>query len=292
MKKSVLLFAIIASIFVACNQHNDVDYVNQDLYGVWAATYNYPHTDVLDTLICHINEYNSEFISEDSLIIYHGKEKYTENSDLGYIKYKYEVVKNEKLILTYYNRLYDAYTTREFQWRPDLISVVDAMNNNVKYHEEINGFCGKYEWISTENLDSSKTKFTKHIIDTIENSIIEFKINDFILVHTTYPGGPYMDGQGCYVKYSQLPYTAIISKKDAGVIEDKVLPYIYRLVDYTTKEAYYSISFEFPRYNSNGEYSGSVNGFGGSSYKYKLEDNKLILEDQFSDCIITFKRLK
>ena len=291
MKKLVLLFAIIASIFVSCNQHSDVDYVNQDVYGVWTATYNYPHTDVLDTLICHINEYNSEFISEDSLIIYHSKEEYTENSDLGYIKYKYEVVKNEKLILTYYNRLYDAYTTFEFQWRPDLISVVDAMNNKVKYHEEINGFCGKYEWISTENLDSSKTKFTKHIIDTIENSIIEFKINDFILVHTTYPEGAYMYKQGCYVKYSQLPYTAIISKKDAGVIEDKVLPYIYRAVDYTTKEAYYSIIFEFPRYNSNGEYSGSVNGFGGSSYKYKLEDNKLILEDQFSDCIITFKRI-
>lgn len=97
--------------------------------------------------------------------------------------------------------------------------------------------------------------------------------------------------QGCYVKYSQLPYTAIISKKDAGVIEDKVLPYIYRLVDYTTREAYYSISFEFPHYNSNGEYSGSVNGFGGSYYKYKLKDNKLILENQYSDCIITFKRI-
>ena len=35
--------------------------------------------------------------------------------------------------------------------------------------------------------------------------------------------------QRCYVKCSQLPYTAIISKKDAGVIEDKVLPYIYRI---------------------------------------------------------------
>ena len=65
MKKSVLLFAIIASIFVACNQHNNVDYVNQDVYGIWAATYNHPYTNetIIDTLIYYINEENCEFIS-------------------------------------------------------------------------------------------------------------------------------------------------------------------------------------------------------------------------------------
>ena len=43
MKKSVLLFAIIASVFVACDQSRvesvDIDYENQDVYGVWAKTY-------------------------------------------------------------------------------------------------------------------------------------------------------------------------------------------------------------------------------------------------------------
>ena len=35
MKKSILLFAIIASVFVACNPQKDVDYINQDVYGIW-----------------------------------------------------------------------------------------------------------------------------------------------------------------------------------------------------------------------------------------------------------------
>ena len=134
MKKSILLFAIIVSIFVACNQQKDVDYVNPDAYGIWAATTNNPNTStkIIDTLIYYINTKNSKFISEDSIIIYHGNEGYTENSDLGYIKYKYEVIKEEKLILTYYNRLYETYTTREFQWRPDLSFIVDSTMNNIR----------------------------------------------------------------------------------------------------------------------------------------------------------------
>ena len=103
MKKSILLFAIIASVFVACNPQKDVDYVNQDVYGIWAFTTNHPYTDqtIIDTLIYHISAENSKFISEDSLIIYHGKDEYTDNSDFGYIKYKYKVIKEEKLTNKY-----------------------------------------------------------------------------------------------------------------------------------------------------------------------------------------------
>ena len=289
MKKSVLLFTIIASIFVACNQHSDVDYVNQDVYGIWAVNSNHPYTNktIIDTLIYYINEENCEFISEDSLIIYHGKEEYTENSDLGYIKYKYEVVKNEKLILTHYNRLYDVYTTREFQWRPDLISVVDSMENRVKNHKEVNGLCGKYEWISTENVGDN----TKQIIDKLEKSIIEFKINDFIfLPGTTIPNVSDNNGEiGTYFKYKMEPYTATISKKDLGIIEDKIL--IVNLIRYDSKtqEPYNTIDILIPQYEE-GKYTGLMGG--GSEFAYSVKDNKLILKDQYSDCIITFKRLK
>ena len=275
MKKSILLFAIIASVFVACNPQKDVDYVNQDVYGIWTFTTNHPYTDqtIIDTLIYHISAENSKFISEDSLIIYHGKDEYTNNSDFGYIKYKYEVVKDEKLILTYYNRLYETYTTREFQWRPDLSLIVDSMNANSSSKLEIKGLLGKYEWISTETAGNKN----KYITDTLENSIIEFKINDFILLSgTSIPNIQKGDEKGIYFRHTMTPYSATISKKNAGLIEDKVLTPISKEYNNKTNEAYYTIKFWFPKYIDN-EYSGLMSGFGGSFYAYSLNNNELIL---------------
>ena len=292
MKKSILLFAIIVSIFVACNQQKDVDYVNPDVYGIWAATTNNPNTStkIIDTLIYYINTENSKFISEDSLIIYHGNEEYTENSDLGYIKYKYKVIKEEKLILTYYNRLYETYTTREFQWRPDLSFIIDSTMNDIRLKKEIKGLLGKYEWISTENLDSNNTEFTKHVIDTLENSTIEFKINDFILLNgTIYSSNS--DETGEYFRYVMQPYTATISKKNASIIEDKILTIISKTSNNNTDKIHSTIWFLFPKYIE-GKYSGSMSLAGGNKYVYSIENNKLILKDQYSDTEIIFKKIE
>ena len=290
MKKSILSFAIIASLLISCNQQKDIDYVNQDVYGIWAFTTNHPYTDqtIIDTLIYHINAENSKFISEDSLIIYHGKEAQTDNSDIGYIKYKYEVVKDEKLILTFYNRLYETYTTREFQWRPDLSLIVDSMNANSSSKLEIKGLLGKYEWISTETAGNKN----KYITDTLENSIIEFKINDFILLSgTSIPNIQKGDEKGIYFRHTMTPYSATISKKNAGLIEDKVLTPISKEYNNKTNEAYYTIKFWFPKYIDN-EYSGLMSGFGGSFYAYSLNNNELILNDEFSDIVITFRKIE
>ena len=290
MKKSILSFAIIASVFVACNPQKDVDYVNQDVYGIWAFTTNHPYTDqtIIDTLIYHISAENSKFISEDSLIIYHGKDEYTDNSDFGYIKYKYEVVKDEKLILTYYNRLHETYTTREFLWRSDLSLIVDSMNANSSSKLEIKSLLGKYEWISTETAGNKN----KYITDTLENSIIEFKINDFILLSgTSIPNIQKGDEKGIYFRHTMTPYSATISKKNAGLIEDKVLTPISKEYNNKTNEAYYTIKFWFPKYIDN-EYSGLMSGFGGSFYAYSLNNNELILNDEFSDIVITFRKIE
>ena len=292
MKKSILLFAILASVFVACNQQKDVDYANPDVYGIWAVTTNNPNTstEILDTLIFYISTENSKFISEDSLIIYHSKEAYTENSDLGYIKYKYEVIKDEKLILTYYNRLYETYTTREFQWRPDLSFIVDSMNPKSSLKLEIKGLLGKYEWISTETTGNKN----KYITDTLENSIIEFKINDFIVLNgKSIPDIHDItdDEKGIYFRHTMTPYSATISKKGVGIIEDKILPLFSKEYNNKTNEIYDSILLLFPKYINN-EYSGAMNAFGGSFYSYSLNDNKLILKHEYSNCIITFKRIE
>ena len=292
MKKSILLFAIIVSIFVACNQQKDVDYVNPDVYGIWAATTNNPNTStkIIDTLIYYINTENSKFISEDSLIIYHGNEEYTENSDLGYIKYKYKVIKEEKLILTYYNRLYETYTTREFQWRPDLSFIIDSTMNDIRLKKEIKGLLGKYEWISTENLDSNNTEFTKHVIDTLENSTIEFKINDFILLNgTIYRSNS--DETGEYFRYVMQPYTATISKKNASIIEDKILTIISKTSNNNTDKIHSTIWFLFPEYIES-EYKGSMSLAGGNKYVYSIENNKLILKDQYSNTEIVFRKIE
>ena len=291
MKKSILLFTIIASVFVACNPQKDVDYVNQDVYGIWAIATNHPYTSptIIDTLIYQISAENSKFISEDSLIIYHGKDEYTDNSDFGYIKYKYEVVKDEKLILTFYNRLHETYTTREFQWRPDLSIIVDSMNTKPNSKLEIKGLLGKYEWISTETAGNKN----KYITDTLENSIIEFKINDFIILNgKSIPDDVHRyDEKGIYFRHTMTPYSAIISKKNTGLIEDKVLPLISKEYNNKTNEAYYSINFNFPKYVNN-EYIGLMNDFGGSFYAYSLNNNELILNDEFSDVVITFRKIE
>ena len=290
MKKSILLFAIIASVFVACNPQKDVDYVNQDVYGIWAIATNHPYTSptIIDTLIYQISAENSKFISEDSLIIYHGKDEYTDNSDIGYIKYKYEVVKDEKLILTFYNRLHKTYTTSEFLWRPDLSLIVDSMNAKSSSKLEIKGLLGKYEWISTETAGNKN----KYITDTLENSIIEFKINDFILLSgTSIPNIQKGDEKGIYFRHTMPSYSAIISKKNAGVIDDKVLTPISKEYNNKTNEAYYTITFWFPKYIDN-EYSGLMSAFGGSFYAYSLNNNELILNDEFSDIVITFRKIE
>ena len=288
MKKSILLFAIIASVFVACNPQKDVDYVNQDVYGIWAIATDYPYTNptIIDTLIYHINAENSKFISEDSLIIYHGKETQTDNSDIGYIKYKYEVVKDEKLILTYYNRLHETYTTREFQWRPDLSLIVDSMNANSSSKLEIKGLLGKYEWISTETAGNKN----KYITDTLENSIIEFKINDFILLNgTIYSSNS--DETGEYFRYVMQPYTATISKKNASIIEDKILTIISKTSNNNTDKTHSTIWFLFPEYIES-EYKGSMSLAGGNKYVYSIENNKLILKDQYSNTEIVFRKIE
>ena len=291
MKKSILLFAIIASVFVACNKQKDIDFENQDIYGIWATVTNHPSTDktIEDTLIYYINSNNCKFISEDSIIIYHGKERYTENSDIGYIKYKYEVVKNEKMILTYYNHLYETYTTHEFQWRPDLSIIVDTiMKNimsNISYPKEINGLCGKYECTSTENIDNQR-----EIIENLEKSTIEFKINNFILL----PGNSIPDhnnehNSGIYFIYTMESYTATISKKDGSFFNDKLLVLNLIKYDKTTQEPYNTIYILFPQYTED-EYNGSMKE--GGEFAYSIEGDKLILNPEFSNGSITFKKIQ
>ena len=88
MKKSILLFAIITSIFTACEQQiKNPDYENQDVYGVWANDY-IDRNEKEATSVIFINDKNIEFISKDSLRIYHGYWDFTEVSDLGYVDRK------------------------------------------------------------------------------------------------------------------------------------------------------------------------------------------------------------
>ena len=187
-----------------------------------------------------------------------------------------------------YNRLYETYTTREFQWRPDLSFIVDSMNPKSSLKLEIKGLLGKYEWISTETAGNKN----KYITDTLENSIIEFKINDFILLSgTSIPNIQKGDEKGIYFRHTMTPYSATISKKNAGLIEDKVLTPISKEYNNKTNEAYYTIKFWFPKYIDN-EYSGLMSGFGGSFYAYSLNNNELILNDEFSDIVITFRKIE
>lgn len=276
MKKSILSFAIIALTFVACEQPNteNVDYKNPDVYGVWAQDY-VDKAGENATSILYINDRNIEFISEDSLRIYHGYWDFTAVSDLGYIEYKYEVIKNEKLILTSYSPFGETNTTNEYLWRPDLSYIEEKLLSNTEILN-IKGFLGKWEWVSTYNLDSCYDELKKHIIDTLENSIIEFKTNTFI-TH------PISISKNVYVT-EMLPYTAIISKKDACVIDDKVLPFFYTEQQNSTK-----LEFYFPRYN-NGQFTGFMANFGGVGYIYYFTDNKLVLK--YNKSHIIFQKME
>ena len=267
MKKSILLFAIIASVFVACEQPN-VNYENQDVYGVWTRDKN-------DSIFIFINDKNTKFISKDSLKIYHGHWKYTEISDLGYVEYKYKIIKNEKLILTSYDPFNEEYVTHEYQWRPDLSHLEENVLAYSITRLNIKGFLGKWEWVSTENLNGCSAKLKKHIADTLENSIIEFKLNTSITVI-----------EGNYSNMATLtmqPYTVTITKKDVGIIEDDVLPMFYKPRN---------VTLYFPNYQ-NGKYIGRMDKFGGVSYTYgSLDNNTLSLFDSNTKLCLKFKRIE
>ena len=103
MKKTILFLAFIASIFVACEPQPEGT-AKEEVYGTWVcenkgflSTSN-PDAKQEDLLFL-INEKNATFISEDSIAIRHGYWGYTEDSDLGYITYRYELTEEKKLIL-------------------------------------------------------------------------------------------------------------------------------------------------------------------------------------------------
>jgi hypothetical protein len=279
MKKSILLFAIIATIFTACEQQiKNLNYVNQDVYGTWSRNYSDLQKEEATSVI-FINDRNVKFISEDSLRIYHGYWMFTEVSDLGYVEYKYEVIKNEKLILTSYNPFTETNITKEYLWNPDLSYIEEnALSSTGKLH--IKNFLGKWEWVSTQNLDSCSAKLKKHIVDTLENSIIEFKTNTFI-TH------PLIQHKNIDVKI-MFPYTAIISKKDGNIINDKVLPYF-------ESEIYPGqVTFLFPVYNNN-KFTDFYSYFGGTHYSFSpsaLEKNQLILYNDDTELLLIFKRIE
>ena len=284
MKKSILLFAIIASVFVACEQPQVVcdrphlensDYCNKDVYGIWAMNY-IDREGKEATSVIFINDRNIKFISEDSLRIYHGYWEFTDVSDLGYMEYKYEIIKNEKLILTSYDPFTETNITKEYLWSPDLSYIEESVLSSTN-RLNIKNFLGKWEWVSTLNIDSCSDGLKKHIIDTLENSIIEFKTNTFIthLVN---------QDKNIYVT-TMFPYTAVISKKDGNIVDDKVLPYFSSSVD---------LYFYFPRYNNN-EYTGFMNDFGGVGYCFSpisLKENKLVIGNVKNNLIITFRKIE
>lgn len=275
MKKSVLLFAIIASVFVACDQSGvesvNTDYENKDVYGVWTRTYGTNG----DTLFIFINDKNTKFISEDSLKIYHGYWKFTEVSDLGYIEYKYEVIKNEKLFLTSYDPFNEEYVTHEYQWQPNLLYLEEEVLARSTTRLNIKNLLGKWEWYSTNNLDSCYPELKKHIVDTLENSIIEFKLNTSITLIARVTSK--------MRTLTMEPYTVIITKKDVGIIEDNVLPMF-------DKQRH--VTFFFPIYR-NGEYTGYMSEFGSVPYTYALDDNNnLSLYDANTSLWLIFKKIE
>ena len=286
MKKTILFLAFIASIFVACEQQPEGT-VKEDFYGIWvcenAGNESEDSNVEREHLLFIINEENTKFVSDDSIAISHGYWRYIEGSDLGYITYKYELVKNEKLTLTRYNIDSKSDFTLEFTYRPDLLPVVEYYIYEDKRHDlvttftPVKGFVGKWEWVATENLDSSKVAFTKHVMDTIENTIWEFTPNTMF---TSYHNNLINNGE----KYSILsmpPYVITITKKDKGVISDRVMP------SFSTSAGVY---FWFPVKNQT-----YYLGFGGSNYLYNsnlVEKGELILSDIYSDTKITFKKVE
>lgn len=281
MKKSIILFTIIASAFVACEQTQieNIDYNNSDVYGTWARDYIDINKEEAKSII-FINDRNIEFISQDSLRIYHGYWNFTEISDLGYVEYKYEIIKNEELILTSYDPFNDTCITKKYQWSPNLSYIEENVLGHSLRILNIKGFLGKWEWVSTKNIENCSEKLQKHVIDTLENSIIEFKTNTFITHLVEAPATI----ENIYVT-KMYPYTAIISKKDGNIIDNKVLPTIDFYQD--NRE----LSFLFPVYRNN-KFTDFLSGYGGTHYRFSIEDNKLFLLNDESKLLITFKKIE
>ena len=286
MKKSILFLAIIASIFVACETHTEGT-ANEDIYGTWVCenkgSIDWTVTDAEpEDLLFIINEQNTTFISADSIAIRHSYWEYTEHSDLGYITYRYELTKEKKLILTTHNEFSGKDSFFEFTKRPDLDPVVehfiaDRINDNGGLIEA-KGLLGKWEWIATENLDSSNTVFTKHVMDTFENAVFEFVPNT---THLFY-GGSIVNNVKNLTVNQMPPYRVIISNKDKGAISEWVMPFIGR-----------ALTFKFPMNikNDNGEFV-VYNHNGGADYFYSFKNEELVLRVVNSDTKITFKKVE
>ena len=280
MKKSILFLVIALFAFTACEQNVGVD--NENVYGVWVCENE--GLEISDTerehLLFIINEGNTKFVSEDSIAISHGYWLYSEGSDLGYITYKYELMKGKKLRLTRYDVYSDTESTLEFTSRPDLLPVIENYIYDKKNEQvtstKVNNLIGKWEWVKTENLDSSKVEFTKHVIDTLENTTLEFTPNT---IASFYNGSIVNNGEKLSIQ-SMPPSRIIITKKAKGIINDRVMPTFSGSV----------ILFRFPMENQKDYYH-----FGGSHYSYNpssVEKGELILKDQYSDTEIIFKKIE
>ena len=286
MKKKILFLAIIASIFVACEpQPRGV--AKEEIYGTWVCENNgsidWTETDAIpEDLLFIINEQNTTFISDDSIAIRHSYWEYTEDSDLGYMTYRYELTKEKKLILTTHNEFSGKDSFFEFTKRPDLDPVVEHfIADGIKDNGgliDAKGFLGKWEWVATENLDSSNAVFAKHVMDTIENAVFEFVPNT---THAFYRGSIVNNGKKLTVN-QMPPYRVIISNKDKGVISDWVIPFIGR-----------ALTFKFPMYikNDNGEFV-VYNSNGGGDYFESFKDEHLVLRVVNSDTRITFRKVE
>ena len=147
MKKSILFLVIALFAFTACEQNVGVD--NENVYGVWVCENE--GLEISDTerehLLFIINEGNTKFVSEDSIAISHGYWLYSEGSDLGYITYKYELMKGKKLRLTRYDVYLDTESTLEFTSRPDLLPVIENYIYDKKNEQvtstKVNNLIGK-----------------------------------------------------------------------------------------------------------------------------------------------------
>jgi hypothetical protein len=277
---------IIASIFVACEpQPRGV--AKEEIYGTWVCENNgsidWTETDAIpEDLLFIINEQNTTFISDDSIAIRHSYWEYTEDSDLGYMTYRYELTKEKKLILTTHNEFSGKDSFFEFTKRPDLDPVVEHfIADGIKDNGgliDAKGFLGKWEWVATENLDSSNAVFAKHVMDTIENAVFEFVPNT---THAFYRGSIVNNGKKLTVN-QMPPYRVIISNKDKGAISEWVMPFIGR-----------ALTFKFPMNikNNNGEFV-VYNHNGGADYFYSFKNEELVLRVVNSDTRIIFKRIK
>jgi hypothetical protein len=288
MKKSILFLALIASIFVACEpQPRGV--AKEEIYGTWVCENNgsidWTETDAIpEDLLFIINEQNTTFILDDSIAIRHSYWEYTEDSDLGYMTYRYELTKEKKLILTTHNEFSGKDSFFEFTKRPDLDPVVEHfIADGIKDNGgliDTKGFLGKWEWVATENLDSSNTVFAKHVMDTLENAVFEFVPNTAILFYD----GSIVNNNRRLSLYSMPPYRVIMSNKEKGIIAD------WAVAEFANGLS--QMLFRFPIYNKNNELMGYYH-FGGSHYFYSsLEKGKMVLSDRYSDTKITFKRIE